>query len=82
MRALGTLFDRNLSDKTPSGAQGHVDLRGPNAGTGHSTQHYDDNTRVSWNHNAQNDQMDKLHWTDQSKAKGSSGRHTPPGHAR
>ena len=42
---FGTLFDKSKRDKEPKGAQGDIDLHN---NTGHSTQYYDDEKRVSW----------------------------------
>lgn len=76
----GTLYDRGMSGKPPAGAGGYVNIHGPQAGQGHSTQWYEDNTRASWDHSPQGDGTP--HWTDQSIPKGQPGRHTPPPHAR
>jgi hypothetical protein len=77
---MGILFDRSVSSEASSGAKGEVSLRGDDAGKGHVTQRYADNTRVSWD--LDRDGESNKHWTNQSVAKGSSSRHTPPGHAR
>lgn len=72
------IFDRSLSTESPVGATGSYDLRGDNGG--HSTQYYDDKTRVSWNTDS-GGRVSFLHWTAQKLGKGSKGRHKPPPHA-
>ena len=76
---MPTMYDRGESSKDPKGASGSYNLRGDQKG--HSTQYYDDNTRVSWDTDGKTDSDTGRHWTNQSKAKGSTGRHTPPSHA-
>jgi chromosome segregation ATPase len=73
-----TLYDRSLSRKDPSGASGAYSLRGDQRG--HSTQYYEDNTRVSWNTDGKSDS--KRHWTNQNLRKKHPRRHKPPPHAR
>ena len=73
-----TMYGRSYgSSKRPSGASGSIN---PRTGEGHSTQYYDDNTRLSWDTDGSGES--NQHWTDQNKGKKNPGRHQPPGHAK
>lgn len=73
-----TMYGRSRgSSKEPTSAQGHFDVRSEQ---GHSTQVYDDKTRLSWDADGRTDH--DPHWTNQNTRKGRDGRHDPPPHTK
>lgn len=74
-----TLYDRGArTGSEPIGASGVFARR--DGGREHSTQYYGDGYRLSRDTGPAGDT--RIHWTNQSVAKGSSSRHRPPSDAR
>lgn len=63
----GAVMDGGLRDKRPQGSTSDI-------GSGHTSQWYGDNQRVSWDGIDQ----DNVHWTNQELPKDHPGRHNPP----
>lgn len=67
----GWVGPRTLREKRPQGSTADIN-------SGHTSQYYDDNYRISWD----DPNQQKRHWTDQDRPKGSADRHREPDDAK